>query len=301
MSAIRLRHHLSHVGRNVSPQDKEKTAAREISFSMEAKENMNKWPLFLLLICLTSTGNPTYNVLDVGLAKENVEIVCDKNSGYVNGKFTFTFLGSAEVGGKIHPPPGYSNKIYLPVYLPKDSMNKRIWEDSAVFTASYQDKIISNKSAFEEHDVSYLPKTNTLDPFWASLDFEPVTKLIDLERRRIFPNLQKELETASTEELRQKAWKKIYHVDDSLGRNQGVEINISYRQKTYVDGGKVLFIYVPLIPHMSKPDNYSITIKCKTNFRIDLISKNTVMKKEPDLITINPKHLESIIVSITGK
>jgi|GEM_PF-6924372 len=60
---------------------------------------MKKLSMFLLLILLPAFGNPVDDSYDIGLAKESIEIVCDKNSGYVNGRFAFLVLGSSSPFG----------------------------------------------------------------------------------------------------------------------------------------------------------------------------------------------------------
>jgi hypothetical protein len=52
---------------------------------------------------------------------------------------------------------------------------------------------------------------------------------------------------------------------------------------------------------MSKQENYPITLKCPSNLKLFLVTKNQVTASSDTSVTVAPKHLEAIIMSISDR
>jgi hypothetical protein len=262
---------------------------------------MNKSALLFLAALCSLYANPVIPNYDLSLFGEKVEIICTMQSGHVKGTFTYAASsGAGRFQGAPEVPPEYLGAIFVPVFLPKDSLaaitsiNNRDYlrnpykknARDVMVEAQYLNVPLKVFNQYRLKDIYPLPKPSEVVPNWFSIPLGQIREIRENRRadaeRYIYP--------ARTRRT-------LAHA----GSGKGISINISYRQPTYKYNSQTCFIYTPIIPAMINPEDYAITLKCRSRCMLALITKNVTTASSDTCITVAPMHLETIIVSIAER
>jgi|GEM_PF-3838410 len=245
--------------------------------------------LVLSLLTSMSYPNPIVTLYDIALSKENVDIICNMNVGIVRGAFTFSTYGTTGYSGKEKDIPSeFRRGILVPVYFTKDTCREsknadQIIGDTSTFKAEFMNLNVRPRLSSGPNDIS-LTTPGSLGILWYEID------ILSLD-------ILKYKATMGRDD------KYIANKTGTAVASEGgdIDLQVYYRQSMYVDSSQTRFIYTPIIPHMSKQENYSITLRCPSNLRLSLVTKNQITASSDTSITVAPRHLEAIIVSVSDK